>query len=292
MSFSFWATRALWLVIPLVANSARDNAFLGLTDSGSGTTMLWVCASLCWLVALLSSAYPHPLMLVLCRLTATNVVALCLLAAVTQPQSALTLTTILGGICLVLVWSPTAGEWFVNGISYGNEYRANLRPPVLAMAVACSQLIVLVLVEIFLAKSIAASNWILVGILTASGIIVLASTIRLWQSLCQRWIIFVPNGIVLMDDLLLTDPLPVLRNHLHSITPALAGSDAFDLTSSAAGLAIEITFAEMLDIGVRNGRTDTRMVHAQAALVTPTRPGKLISHYRSTTPPPTTASSM
>ena len=67
---------------------------------------------------------------------------------------------------------------------------------------------------------------------------------RILHRLSQRWFVFVPAGVVVVDQMALTDSLLVQRQRVDSIGPAPADTQANDLTVGAIGLALELRLTE------------------------------------------------
>jgi len=86
--------------------------------------------------------------------------------------------------------------------------------------------------------------------------------------------VFVPAGLVVHDALALADPVLLRRQTIATVTLAEAGTEAYDLTSRALGLALEVRLTEpsLLQLGGRAGGA----VHALSLLVAPTRPGAVL----------------
>jgi hypothetical protein len=82
---------------------------------------------------------------------------------------------------------------------------------------------------------------------------------------------------VLHDPVALADPVLFRRQSVVSLSPALAGTTALDLTQGAFGLALELRLSEETEIALvrpRNPMGERRPV--KALLFTPTRPGALL----------------
>jgi hypothetical protein len=101
------------------------------------------------------------------------------------------------------------------------------------------------------------------------------------HTLARRWLVFVPNGVVVHDPLTLVDPVLLRRVTVRSCGPATADTDAHDLTGGASGLALEVRLTEpvsLLPLAPRQGPTELASV--TALLVTPGRPGRVLDEAR------------
>ena len=107
-------------------------------------------------------------------------------------------------------------------------------------------------------------------------------TARSLHVLSRRWLVFTPAGLVLHDQLALVEAALVLRRQLRSVGPALADTQARDLTVGALGLALEVDLTEPLAItpAPRRRLGDQDAVTSEdvtAVLFTPTRPGVVLA---------------
>jgi hypothetical protein len=104
---------------------------------------------------------------------------------------------------------------------------------------------------------------------------------RVLHSLARRWLVFVPNGVVVHDPLTLSEPVLLPRTIVRPLGPAPAGSDALDLTGGASGLALEVRLTEPVTlVPVARGRRPAEMTDVDALLVTPSRPGRVLTEAR------------
>ena len=91
----------------------------------------------------------------------------------------------------------------------------------------------------------------------------------------------VPAGLVLHDPVTVVDPVLLRRQSVVRLGPALAGTDALDLTQKAPGLAVEVALNEEVPLAlVRPGRRLGESTKASRMLLTPTGPGALLEEAR------------
>ena len=91
----------------------------------------------------------------------------------------------------------------------------------------------------------------------------------------------VPAGLVLHDPVTVVDPVLLRRQSVVRLGPALAGTDALDLTQKAPGLALEVALSEEVPLAlVRPGRRLGESTKASRMLLTPTGPGALLEEAR------------
>ncbi|HET6953334.1 MAG TPA: hypothetical protein VFI47_23335, partial [Acidimicrobiales bacterium] len=128
---------------------------------------------------------------------------------------------------------------------------------------------------------LAARQWPAGVAALAAGVPAVVFGMRSLHTLARRWIVFVPAGMVLHDPLALAEPILLPRAQVRSLDPAVAGTEALDLTAGAAGLALEVTTVEpvsLLPVAPR-GRP-SELTGVRALLFTPVRPGRLLAEAR------------
>ena len=177
-----------------------------------------------------------------------------------------------------LVLQPGYAEAQVDAGSYGDEHRFLLRPPgpilialvlpVWAVSVAGATAGPLLLAH---------HRWTAGAVITAVGLPVAALAAHTLFRLAQRWLVFVPNGLVVHDHLAVAEPLPVGRRGIASIGPARAGTTADDLTAQAFGMALELRLAGPVAASVVTGRNRSETRPLTALLVSPSRPAAVLA---------------
>src|SRR5690606_11204202 len=173
-------------------------------------------------------------------------------------------------------------EVFVDGSSYGDERRMPLRAPVALLAGPAE------LAWLAVAAGVCAGPLLLAARQWVPGVAALAvgAPLAWWGTrvlhvLARRWLVFVPTGVVVHDQLTLVDPVLLRRAVVRSFGPAPAGSDALDLTAGAAGLALEVRLAEPVSVvPVPRRGQPPELREARAVLVTPSRPGRVLAEAR------------
>ena len=97
---------------------------------------------------------------------------------------------------------------------------------------------------------------------------------------------FVPAGVVVVDQMALTDSLLVQRQRVDSIGPAPADTRAVDLTVGAIGLALELRLTEpdlIIPAPPRRfggGQATIDPVEVESVLFAPTRPGWVLDEAK------------
>ncbi len=285
--FGRWATAAIWLTLPFTAGTAFGDA---LDPRSRGvqvvaTVALWVL----WLAGLVAALVPSTVSLTVARTLAPASLAAAAWAAVVVPDGADAPEAVaLGATALVAVVALSApvGDRFVNGSSYGDERRMPLRPPG-ALLLGPIEVTWLVVVAGATAGPLllATRQWVLGAVALVVGWALALGGVRLLHRLSQRWLVFVPAGVVVVDRLALTDALLVVRQRVDSLGPAPADTTATDLTVGALGLALELRLTEpetIIPAPRRTGadRGAAQPVEVRAVLVAPSRPGWALEEAR------------
>ena len=168
----------------------------------------------------------------------------------------------------------------VNGSSYGDERRMALRPPGVLLLGPIELTWLVVTAGIVAGPMLlGARQWIAGAIALLVGWVLAGFGLRVLHGLSQRWFVFVPAGVVVVDRMTLTDAFLVQRQRVDSIGPAPADTQAVDLTDGALGLALELRLTEP-DLIIpapprrrRSGPATIDPVEVESVLIAPTRPG-------------------
>lgn len=186
---------------------------------------------------------------------------------------------LIGGLAAtVVVLQPVYAEAHVDAASYGDERRFLLRPP--------GPVVVAVVVPVWAVAvaGVAAGPLLLTGAGWATGIVaaavglpIAAVAAHILFRLARRWLVFVPNGLVVHDHMAVAEPLPLGRRGVASIGPARAETTAADLTAQAFGMALELRLNAPVKIGVMTGRNRSEERSLTALLLSPSRPAAVLA---------------
>ncbi len=276
-----WVLRATWAVLAVSAGPAYGDALAGRSRPVQvvAATGLWTA----WGAGLLASLVFMPIALTALRLLAPAALASSLAAGIAgNPTVAVAVaigsTTVACGLALL----PEIGAQFVNGPAYPNERRHLLAPPgpLLVGPIEAAWLAATVL-PATAALALASRSWLLGGVLTAAAVPLAVLGARSLHGLSERWLVFVPAGIVLKDPLTLVDPVLFRRAEVAALRPAPKDSDSLDLTMGARGLAIELLLVEKVPMVLVKAR-ERAGEHGRSArlLFTPSRPGMVLADAR------------
>jgi hypothetical protein len=264
-----WALRAAWVLVLVTGGRALDTA------GASGAVQYLGLVG--WLFGVAAMAIPAVTSLTGIRVIVPAAVPAAVATWVVGADAAA------GGLmvgasavaALVALASPL-GRAFVQASAYGDEDRHLLRPPVGYGTVAVLAWLVWAGLCSCVVVGVAAESW--TATLGFGALALLASILGAprWHRLSRRWLVLVPAGVVVHDQVVLAETLMVRRQEVTGIGLALAGTDALDLTGPAAGHAIEIRTREPVTVLVGSPPTRPNAIHLTACLVAPTRPGQVL----------------
>ncbi len=280
---TLWVLRLLWISLPYSAGALFVDALDG-RSSGFGSTAtvgLWTG----WAIGLVALLVPHTTSLTFVRIVAPASLAAAMWAVTADSELATELlAVVVTGAISVIVMTAPIGAAFVNGTAYGDERRLPLRPPgrlllgpiPLTWAVAVAGAVTGPLL-------LGARLWVAGTITIMVGVPLAVVAVRALHGLGQRWLVFVPAGMVVHDFSSLADPQLFRRVDIDRFGPALADTEAEDLTLMAPGLALELAFARPMTIVRRpqRGHPLDSGKRVAALLVTPSRPGLVLREAES-----------
>jgi hypothetical protein len=254
-----------------------------LLETRSTTIQLVGMASawLIWGLIVLASFISHPISLTVLRM-GTPIVAgfLAFIAATDQGSTLQIITASIGFAVLLISFSAEIGGRYVQASAYGDERRFLLRPPV---AFVAPVVISVVIVDFFIVATpmfFATQIW-LAGIFSFIG---LAACIKFLapriHQLSRRWLVFVPAGFVVHDEIVLSINLMIKKQELVDIQLARDDTQAADLSALTWGVPLELSFSKTLDvsltaIGARHLKA-VSTIQATSIIIAPSRPGAVL----------------
>lgn len=239
---------------------------------------LWIV----WALTLAALMVPRAETLTWIRIAVPAAVPAALVAARAAADHDLGAGTIVAGVACaavaaLLVLQATIGEVFINGSSYGDEWRAPLKPPgpvmVGPLPLAWAAIVAGLATGPWL---LLRERWVLGVIALVVGIALAAVLVRGIHVLTQRWAVFVPAGLVLHDGFALAEPMLFRRRTIDYLGPAPADSTSDDLTSGALGLALELKLDAPVDVAKATRGEPAKLEPLHALLFSPTRPGAVM----------------
>lgn len=274
-----WALRALWFLLPLTIGQAASDA-VSSAEHAVPTVMtvgLWIL----WALGMVAAMVPLPSTLTAIRVVTAGTLPLAAWAVIDTEASAISILAITHSIALIVVaLSSLVGDRFADGSSYGDERRMLLRPSsqvgyVLAPITTALMIAGAAAGPLFLANR----QWIIGAVTLVLGIALIAIGARSLYQLTQRWIIFVPAGMVLHDLLVMTEPVLFRRTSIERLGAAIDGTPARDLSNAAAGLLLECELTDPAPLGLRDADepANATLTDVRRFLFCPSRPGELLN---------------
>ena len=180
--------------------------------------------------------------------------------------------------CTGLVMASAYAEAQVDASSYGDERRFLLRPPGPVIVALVVPMWAVAVAGVAVGPLLLADRGWAAGIVAAAvGLPAAAFSAHTLFRLAWRWLVFVPNGLVVHDHLAVAEPLPLGRRSVASIGPARADTTAADLTGQAFGMALELRLTEPVRASVMTGRNRSEQRSLTALLVSPSRPAAVLA---------------
>lgn len=266
----------LWIIQPFLAgallNQALEDTSASFGDTVEGAS--WVL----WLAILVSLMARLPVTLAVARIGVAGSLPVSVWAAVeAQSTTAAILGTAGSLAATAAVLAPGVADCFIDGAGYGDERRFALRAPgpvlitlvvpAWAVVVAGSTAGPLLLAD---------QRWLTGAVVAVVGFPAAALAFNALYRLTRRFIVLVPNGLVLHDRTVLREPVLFARSEIVGLAPAPAGTDAVDLTASALGLALELRLSAAATLPLVSGRSSTHERRVTALLISPTRPADVM----------------
>ena len=275
-----WLTLLLWVTQPFALGPLIADALQGVSGELSnaalkaGSVAAWVL----WLVVLVSLAVRLPVSLTVARIGLGNAFLLSVWAATFASQ---TLTVVLGiavslSACATAL-VPGVADCYINGASYGEEKRFVLRAPgpVLLFFVVPACMIVFFGATgglLLLLNQV----WFWGVLATVGGLPSAVLAFNALYRLTDRFIVFVPNGLVLHDRNVLREPVLLSKRDLVGLAPAEVDTNATDLTASALGLALEVKLRAPIKLSLVSGRNSTEEHQIKSLLISPSCPADVM----------------
>lgn len=273
-----WPARATWALLPIAMGPALGSALDGSTRAVAltGAVLAWGT----WVKVLVAVLIPRPMTLTALRIAAPAALAVAVWSALAGPREIADVIAVAwAAATVVAAFAPTTGDVFVNGSSYGDERRMPLRVPgalllgPLELAWAAA-----VAAPIGVPLLLAAHQWVPAVLLAVVGVPAAGVAIRALHGLAQRWVVFVPAGLVLHDLHAMVDPVLFPRAAIRRLGPApVDGDGAVDLTLRSLGLALEVELVEVMEIAPRRPDRSVEVEPVTRLLFAPTRPGAVLT---------------
>ncbi len=278
------ATGLLWSMRILVGCLPFFGAGAGALLETRSTAIQIVGTLLAWLIwglIVLASFISHPISLTVLRMGTPVVAGFLVFIAATDHGSTLqVINASIGFAVLLISFSAEIGSIYVQASAYGDERRFLLRPPVVFVAPVAISVVIVDFFIIATPMFFAAQIW-LAGVISLIG---LAACIKFMapriHQLSRRWLVFVPAGFVVHDEIVLSINLMIKKQELVDIQLARDDTQAADLSALTWGVPLELSFNNRLDvsltaIGARHLKA-VSAIHATSIIIAPSRPGAVL----------------
>lgn len=272
-----WVARLAWLLVAIVGGSAIDAAVDGRSDAVRWTAAIggWTL----WGVVAAALAIESVRSLTIARIgTPLALVATVAAAIAGAPLVELVALGLPAFAATAAVSAAELGRRFVQASAYGDEERFPLRAPVAAGAAAVTAWVVWALCLLSGPLLVAARSWIAGIVLSALAVAGTWFLVPRWHRLTQRWLVFVPAGLVVRDPVVLADTVMLRTAQVGELRLARAGTEAADLTGPASGYVVEVTTHESVTAvyAFTPAHPNGRAIHMTSFLVCPSRPGEAL----------------
>jgi hypothetical protein len=176
------------------------------------------------------------------------------------------------------------GQRCVQASAYGDERRFLLRPPAAFLPPVAIAGVVWVAAALGAPLLLAARQWATGAIAAIAAIALTWLLLPRFNALSRRWFVVVPAGVVVHDQVVLSETVMVARANLVGVELALDGTEAADFTGPAAGHAIEISVQSMITVLLAPTKHAPRgtALHVQSFIIAPSRPGAVLRATMST----------
>jgi len=269
---TIWAAQP-FTVGPLVGDALDPTLHTFRTAT---TWMVW----LSWLAVLIILAIPRPLTLTLGRIAVPAIVPATVWAALVadSPNSTIIIGLVSAALVTLVVLLPVVGEHFIDAASYGDERRFVLRPqgPVLVFLLVPTWAITVAAITAG-PLLLADQYWLAGAIAVAAGAPAALVGYRALSRVTSRFVVFVPNGVVIHDYGALAEPVLFKTHEIAALGPARADTTASDITSQALGLAIEMRFTEPIKLPMVTSRGHAEEQPIAALMFSASRPAALLA---------------
>lgn len=280
-----WLLRVLWAALPVTAGAVVADAI-----DGSPTGLTAVGASLAWAawgVVLFAVFVPRPISLTVARVGAPSAVGAIAIAAFCADTALVVVAAAVveAGVAAALVWSSFFAEVCAGAVAYGDERRFPLRTPPGLLLGPVPVAIALVAAGVSSGPLLLGdAQWVLGAAVTAVGLPLAFAAGRSLHGLSVRWIVLVPNGLVVVDPMTIAEPVLLTHRQIAQIGRAPARDDGdgtvadLRLGAVARSVRIDLSAPATLMPRARRKRTLTPM-NASTLLVAPLRGAELGDVY-------------
>lgn len=271
----------IWLAVGIVGAWSIGDALDG--RSSAVRAVVAIVGWLAWGIGVVALVVPSTFGLTIIRMITALA---CGAAAVSwiggaapAPGAAFVACTLIAGL---LIGGAEFGQRCAQASAYGDEQRFLLRPPAAFVPPVAVAGLIWTTAIVAAPLLLASRNWVLGGVVTVVGVLLTWVLLPRFHTLSRRWIVLVPAGVVVHDQVVLAETLMVPRRQVVGLELAPAGTEAADFTGPAAGHAVEVRMHSMLNALLAPTKESPRgrALHVQSFIVSPSRPGAVLRAAR------------
>ena len=302
-SFSapLWVARVAWVALALIPNGIEASlASHGRTAQLVFTLSAWALWALGTLAIFWLSPYSLSALRMVAPLATAGLVgfvfsSLSTYADVAVGDVAWSLVGVaVGVLALVCIFLPAFGLLHVQASAYGDEKRLLLRVPAAQIAPIAVSYTVMVSFPVAILFALGAEVWWLAALCLVPTVLIFRLVPKRLHRFSRRWLVVVPAGVVVHDELLLAETFMVRTTAVARVELSATSGEALNLTGDIAGvrrhmvLIVQLREAEKLALSPylakMLGTLDA--LHVQSYAVAPTLAGHALAAL--TKPPATT----
>ena len=271
------APPAVWAVQPFLLGPLLSEALDDTSESFRRVATIGAWSW--WFVVLVALVVHRPVALSVGRIGAAAAFPAALwAAAATEADATAAIAVASAAVAGMVPLLPAVGERFVDGESYGDERRFPLRPPgVVLVAFLVPTWAVTVAGLATGPLLLGAELWVAGGIAVVLGVPMAVVGFAALHRLTRRFLVFVPNGLVVHDPQVLREPVLFAGRDIVGLAPAPDDTSGLDCTNQALGLALELRVSEPVSLPIVTGPTTTEEQRARSILVSPSRPASVLA---------------
>ena len=302
-SFSapLWVARAAWVALALIPNGiAPTLASHGRSAQLVFTLAAWALWGLGTLAIFWLSPYSLSALRMVAPLATAGLVGFLFASLSTYAEVALSdvawplVGVAIAVLAFVCIFLPAFGLLHVQASAYGDEKRLLLRVPAAQIAPIAVSYLVMVAFPVATLFSLGGEVWWLAALCLVPTVLIFRVIPKRLHRFSRRWLVVVPAGVVVHDELLLAETFMVRTTAVTRVELNATSGKALNLTGDIAGvrrhmvLIVQLREAEKLALSPylakMLGTLDA--LHVQSYAVAPTLAGHALAAL--TKPPATT----
>ncbi|MEO8264352.1 MAG: hypothetical protein ABI706_02455 [Ilumatobacteraceae bacterium] len=276
-----WGPRVVWLAVGIIGAWSIGDALDG--RSSAVRVVVAIVGWSAWGVGVVALVVPSTFGLTIIRMV--NALA-CGAAAVSwidgaapAPGAAFAACALIAGL---LIGGAEFGQRCAQASAYGDEQRFLLRPPAAFLPPVAVAGLIWTAAIVSAPLLLASRNWAIGGLVAVICVLLTWLLLPRFHTLSRRWIVLVPAGVVVHDQVVLAETLMVPRLQVVGLELAPAGTEAADFTGPATGHAVEVRMHSMINalLAPTKDSPRGRALHVQSFIISPSRPGAVLRAAR------------